>query len=314
MLNIPDHFFDEEERIGFTVSKAMKRAWAAQLNLLSEILEVADRHSIYVWLDFGSLLGAVRHHGYVPWDDDIDISVMRSNYLPLINYLKEELPSYRDVLSVYTNPKFSQPKAVISTRDHLDIGNNPLDAKITQLEFGFPCSTWIDLYPLDYVPNNDETWETIRTLYQVTHDMASGMDQLIYKGEFEEDLAELERVTGTKIKRDENIRASLWKLADQIASMTSKRDARGVVWYYDNITKTADHMRPLSVYSKTFWVEFELINAPIPAGYDTILRSVYGDGYMIPIKGTALHDYPHYLGNERIILSAGLLGQLGDIF
>ncbi len=314
MPQFPDSFWKEECRIGFYVSEAMKRAWAIQLDMLEEILEVADKHRIKVWLDYGTLLGAVRHHGYIPWDDDIDISVMRADYVPLLRYLKEELPSYRDVRSIYTTPDFNQPKAVVASRERIDPGNNPDQKLITDAQYGFPCITWIDIFPMDYVSSDREFFATIRELYLVAHGIAFGMDLLAASGELEESLSSLEELTGTKVKRDENLRNSIWMLTEKIATMTTKKEASHIFWYPDFLHTTDGYRRPLSAFSDILFIEYEMLKAPIPAGYDTILRSVYGDRYMFPVKGSTSHEYPHYASQEKLILSYTRTGQLGDIF
>ncbi len=310
----PDSFWKEELRVGFYISETMKKAWAIQLTILEEILEVADKHGIKVYLDYGTLLGAIRHHGYVPWDDDIDISVFRKDYIPLLRYLKEELPPYRDVRSIHTTSGFNQPNAVIANRAKFDIGNNPEQKPITDMHYGFPCCTWVDIFPMDYVPDDKDMWNTIRNLYMVAYDVARGMDQLKSTGELEPILSELERLTGTRLKRDENLRTSIWMLAENISCMTKKKESSNVVFYQDNIKGNPNYMRPLSVYSKTLFVEYEMIKAPVPIGYNTILRSTYGDSYYITKRGTSAHDYPHFANQERLILSYSKLGQLGDIF
>ncbi len=314
MLEFPEHFWKEECRIGFYVPEAMKRAWALQLTILEMILEVADKHGIKVWLDYGTLLGAVRHHGYIPWDDDIDISVMRRDYVPLLRYLKEELPEPYEVRSIYTLPDFNQPKAVVANRKKLDFGNDPAEKLITDQQYGFPSTTWVDIYPLDYVSSDPKMAGTIKELYLVAHGIAYGMDLLKQSGELEESLSVLEELSSTKVKRDENLRNSIWMLAEKIATMTTKKEASHVFWYPDFMHVSDPYRRPLSAYSKTLFIEYELLQAPIPVGYDTILRSVYGDNYATPVKGKSAHDYPHYANQERLILSYSKLGQLGDIF
>lgn len=64
------------------------------LDILVEIDKVCRRHNIDYWLDSGTLLGAVRHGGFIPWDDDVDICVCRKDYKRLRSVLMSELPEY----------------------------------------------------------------------------------------------------------------------------------------------------------------------------------------------------------------------------
>ncbi|WP_027216544.1 LicD family protein [Butyrivibrio fibrisolvens] len=314
MISIPDDFWKEECRNGFYVSEVMKKSWAVQLTLLDEILEIADRHDIKIWLDYGSLLGAVRHHGYIPWDDDIDTAVMRKDYLPLINYLKEELPPYRVVTSFYTDNLCDKPTTVISSRKNIDIGNSDEEKIITKNNYGFPCSSWVDIFPMDYVPDDPNMWNLIRNLYTAAYELAIDMDVLIAKGEFEDDLKELEALTHIKIKRDENIRNSIWKLSDEIASMTTSEESHYVGWYGGALHSGSNCQRQASLFNNIIRTDFEFIKAPIPKDYDSILKSEFGSTYMTPKRVYNGHDYPHFKNQERAILSCTRMGQLGDIF
>lgn len=87
----PENFYREEIRSGYKISPEMKKIWACQLNLLAELQKVCDRNGLKYWLDSGSLLGAIRHQGYIPWDDDIDVVMFRDDYDRLVKLSKEEL-------------------------------------------------------------------------------------------------------------------------------------------------------------------------------------------------------------------------------
>ena len=78
-LKIPEGFLEEEERNGYTVSREMKELWAVSLDLIREILEACEAKGIKVFAGYGTLLGAVRHGGFIPWDNDSDLFMMRED-------------------------------------------------------------------------------------------------------------------------------------------------------------------------------------------------------------------------------------------
>ena len=87
MLEFDKTFFEEEERCGFVVEPMMKSVWAAQLEVLENIDRICKENGIKYFADWGTLLGAVRHKGFVPWDDDMDICMLRPDYLRFIDVL-----------------------------------------------------------------------------------------------------------------------------------------------------------------------------------------------------------------------------------
>ena len=76
-LKLSEDFFKEEVRNDYTVSPEMKKVWAVELDLLDQLDRVCQKYDIPWYLSGGSLLGAVRHQGYIPWDDDIDLMMYR---------------------------------------------------------------------------------------------------------------------------------------------------------------------------------------------------------------------------------------------
>ena len=79
-LHIDDSFYLPEERDGYLVSSEMKKVWAVELDLLNEFSKVCSEHKLKWFAHAGTMLGAARHHGFIPWDDDIDVVMPRNDY------------------------------------------------------------------------------------------------------------------------------------------------------------------------------------------------------------------------------------------
>ena len=71
MLQFPEEYFEDEVRDGFYVPSMIKRAWATELDVLDEVDRICRKYNITYYAEWGTLLGAIRHAGYVPWDDDL---------------------------------------------------------------------------------------------------------------------------------------------------------------------------------------------------------------------------------------------------
>ncbi|MDE7248566.1 MAG: LicD family protein, partial [Lachnospiraceae bacterium] len=79
-MNFEPSFFKEEIRSDFLVDEKRKKIWAVELQILEKIDEVCRKHHITYYAHYGTLLGAVRHQGFIPWDDDLDIAMFRDDY------------------------------------------------------------------------------------------------------------------------------------------------------------------------------------------------------------------------------------------
>ncbi len=301
MHSIPENFFESETRLSFEITSTMKKAWAVQLTLLDQILEIAQSAGIKLWMDYGSLLGAIRHNGYIPWDDDIDICIMREDYIGFLFLLRRKLPECCRVRSFYTTENYTQPKAFISNRDVIDIGKDPEQKEITEKYFGIPYVAGVDLYPLDYVPRDEAQWNLIRSIYMAVYDLAMSFDVYRENGELEGYVSQIEELLNVQLKRDYTLRSSLWKLADSVAMMTKKEEADSVIWYPDSAMRHNDMRRPLSCYTGTDFIDFEFLKVPVPSGYHEILQACYGEDYMTPVRAESTHGYPFYKEQDEII-------------
>ena len=70
----------------------LRKAQLRMLDILIAVDKICRKHNIPYWLDYGTLLGAVRHGGFIPWDDDLDISMMKEDYDRFLTIASKELP------------------------------------------------------------------------------------------------------------------------------------------------------------------------------------------------------------------------------
>ena len=94
---------DEEIRCGYKVSAQMKHIWNVQMNLLKKLLEACEKHNLRIWASSGTLLGAVRHGGYIPWDDDIDMVMMRDDDNKLLSIASAEFKARFHLIEAMLN-------------------------------------------------------------------------------------------------------------------------------------------------------------------------------------------------------------------
>ena len=81
------------KKLFYKVSPKREKVWKIELDILMELDRICRKHDLRYFLDSGTLLGAVRHKGFIPWDDDIDLTMPRKDYDRLIEIASQELKS-----------------------------------------------------------------------------------------------------------------------------------------------------------------------------------------------------------------------------
>ena len=107
MLQFEESFFEGETRNDFYIEPMMKRCWAASLEVLAEIDRICKKHGIRYFADWGTLLGAVRHKGFIPWDDDIDITMLRPDYQKFMQIAPGEFKEPFELISIHTDKEWN---------------------------------------------------------------------------------------------------------------------------------------------------------------------------------------------------------------
>ncbi len=117
-----------------------------QMEILDQLKDICNSNNIKYYLAYGSLLGAVRHNGYIPWDDDIDICLFRNDYNKLIDLINQglykESNPWLEIIDNKTENYYYTFAKVIDNRTVAKMGDN-----ITQ------HGIWVDIFPIDNLPD-----------------------------------------------------------------------------------------------------------------------------------------------------------------
>lgn len=123
-----------------------------QLSILETVAAICKKHNIHYWLDGGTLLGAVRHKGFIPWDDDIDIAMSLADLEKFIKVAPQELPDSLFLQTPETDPTAKEP--IVKIRDLNSIYIEASDSFNVDYQKGL----YIDIFPFIDYPSVPRPW------------------------------------------------------------------------------------------------------------------------------------------------------------
>jgi lipopolysaccharide cholinephosphotransferase len=313
-MNFPDEFFQDEYRCDFLVPELMKRAWAAEMEILEIVDYICQKYNLQYFADYGTLLGAVRHQGFIPWDDDIDITLKRNDYNILISVLPKELPKGFVIDGLHAPDTTLRLHTNIA---HTSVKTDPsywsLPDHISRFH-GFPFrGTFIDIFPLDYIPRDPNTFSLEKNVLTYIFLLLRDFDTLS-EDTREAHLIKLESLTAVKLPRNETTKWSLFCLLEAFSSMFDKGECDELDFCF---RIPYEDKKPLKKewYDETIRLPFEGFQISAPKHYHEILTAYYED-YKTPVKFTQAHDYPFYQRGEQeltdILAQQGFHGSICD--
>lgn len=285
-MYFPDSFFEDEVRDGFYIPALMKRAWAAHMEVLASVASFCQKHQIRWFADRGTLLGAVRHGGFIPWDDDLDICMFREDYNRF-----NELARKEPLQGCYI-PQ-NRPD---SHRLHTPVWNGSdicLDQGHLKQYHGFPLVAGIDIFVLDYIAPSPEEEKTRKTLATMVYRAAVTVDgENQYSREIQQLAEQIETLLQTTFDRNRSLKDQLYQLLEDLLAIYPAEGAKEVAsmtnWLLDGVWKF-----PMECFQDLVLLPFEGITIPVPVLYDQVLRLEYGD-YRKPYRSGGGHGYPFY--------------------
>lgn len=237
----------------------LRKAQLRMLDILIEVDKICRKHNIPYWIDYGTLLGAVRHSGYIPWDDDLDISMMKEDYDRFLFVASSELPKQFVVQNVntekycpltFTKIVDTKSKVVDSTMDY---------SHARRKHQGI----WIDIFPI--IRGNIHLRRWLDPLYgrcfrRIHHFEPLRLSVVISYLMFPFLWLLRQFMIFLNMFSDKNLRMDEFGLTERLYSMQK---------HYSDYLPTRD-------------IQFEGITVPAPNNYEKVLTDYYGDYMQIP--------------------------------
>ncbi len=291
-MKIPDDFYEPEVRDGFYISSEMKRYWAVMLTVLGEIDKVCQRHGFKYYADYGTLIGTVRHGGFIPWDDDLDISMLREDYMTFLKIAEKELPPGYKVLSIYNN---HESKTFLGRVVNMDFIS--MEEEFLKKNHNCPYATGVDIFPIDHFEYDESINEYQRILIRGFDEIAPQIDENETDiGKLPKDLRQrLEYLcdqSKLKIENGKPLKQQVLIFSDRLYSIFDKDSPYVAHMYFWEMNDS--QVYPKEYYANTVRLPFEYTTVPVPIAYDRILSKCYGSGYMTPVRSGGVHEYPLY--------------------
>lgn len=275
-----------EKRNGETVKMRMineEEVKAIELDMLKQFDVFCQKYNLEYFLCGGTLLGAIRHKGFIPWDDDIDIAMHRIDYDKMIKLVSEKGIGGNIVLKCLECKNSEYPFAKLA--------NTKTQINEKYLKTKKNTNIWIDIFPIDIVPDSNadlykisKKIEIYKKLLGISH---SNPLQGKSKGRM---IVKLLSYPFIKIYGSERIAEKIQKAVNKY-SVNESNYRMILVWGYGIKEKMEK-----KVFDSSVEREFEGQLFPVPIGWDEYLKALYGD-YMIlpPIEERRKHDFEAWI-------------------
>ena len=245
----------------------LKKLHSIEIEILDEFVRICNKHNLQYFLIGGTLLGAVRHKGFIPWDDDLDVAMPRNDYENFLKIAKTELNTNYIIDNKDTNPQYYLNFTKIRKI-------NTIFEQDFQVNYNGPKGIWLDIFPLDEARGDTLLIRFQRKLSNIIFSFLHYKNGFILNKKY----ILIKKIIG-KIVFFKNI--VYLNLQEKVLKMQNNKKYDYIV----NLASTYDYKKELmkkEVYFPCKKLKFEGKEYCVPNKYDIYLKQIYGNYMELP--------------------------------
>lgn len=255
----------------------LRKLQIEEISILDEFTRICEENDFKYYSLGGTLLGSIRHKGFIPWDDDVDVAMPRSDYEKFLSLSKEKFNKGFELVTYKNDKNYRYPWARLITKNMKIINHM---ANIPREEYA-----WIDIIPLDGFPNLGIK----RKMHKLHLSFWWNLNQIIQFDELVDQKRKRSKIGKLSLKI-----SSMFKwLGKVIDYKICLNKLNKVLMKYPYEMESQDIINFLAAYgfketfsresfSDSVNYEFEGRNIKGPKGYDDVLKTIYGDYMKLP--------------------------------
>ena len=290
-MKLAADFFYDEVRDGFYIPGMMKRAWGAGMRILSEIDRICKKYNIRYFISAGTLLGAVREGSFIPWDDDLDVIMLRDEFTKFSRVVAGELIPELTFSFGQDGEKDKSYLAAIS------ISEMEFRTEALRTFYEFPYPAIVDVFVLDDLAKDEEVESRRKEVLKMLTIMIASVEQNgVGKESFPKEIQLIEKLIPFRFTEKENFLPELYHAFHAFCQLYNGKGEE--VAYLPYQLYHPETKFPKKAFQGEKQIAFCGYPFPAPVDYDTVLKVIYGN-YRKRVKAGGEHNYPYFKKYEK---------------
>lgn len=251
------------------IDPRLRKLQMVELEILNEFVRLCEKHDLRYYLVGGTLLGAVRHQGFIPWDDDIDVAMPREDYDSFAKIAPQELNSQYFYQSPDTDPHYFLTYAKVRKN-----GTEVYEERFENSRFH--KGIFIDIFPLDFCPKPGPVCHLLFNVLAVMNYRGQ-----VDSGERYEPYKEISGKIGYAVLRLFSPKG-LVKARRRLLGLSKKLSGGEYLASYSGAYGYHKEIFPVKWFQRGQTKRFELLECSVPSETPAQLRQIFGAEYMTP--------------------------------